>query len=85
MDKTNDAIAEALERLAHLLEERGENPHRVKAYLSAAESVRHAERPLAELLQDGGLKALKVALPLSIVGGPPKKTDALSCVRLSRK
>lgn len=62
MIQTNEAIAEALEKLGLLLDERGENPHRVKAYLTAAESVRHTERPLAELLREGGIKALK-ALP----------------------
>lgn len=59
MKPTNEAIAQALEQVAGLLEERGENPHRVRAYLTAAESVRGAEGPLAERLASGGLKALK--------------------------
>lgn len=62
MERTNEAVATALEQLAVLLEERGENPHRIKAYLTAAQTVRELERPLAELLHEGGLKALK-ALP----------------------
>jgi DNA polymerase (family 10) len=56
---TNQAIAEALERAAALLEERGANPHRVQAYRYAADTVRHAERPLADLLEEGGTRALE--------------------------
>lgn len=59
MNTSNEAIAGALENLAYLLEERGENPHRVNAYLTAAQTVRATEHPLAEMLAEGGLKALK--------------------------
>lgn len=59
---TNERIAEAIEQLAILLEERGDNPHRIQAYLTAAQTVRGAERPLQELYHEGGLAALK-ALP----------------------
>ena len=56
---TNEAIAEALEQLAHRLAEREANPHRVQAYRTAAETTREATRPLAELLEQGGTDALK--------------------------
>ena len=55
----NEAIAEALEQLADRLAEREANPHRVQAYRTAAETTREAQRPLAELLEDGGTDALK--------------------------
>ena len=56
---TNEAIAEALEQLAHRLAEREANPHRVQAYRTAAETTREAKRPLADLLEQGGTEALK--------------------------
>jgi len=56
---TNEAIAEALEQLADRLAEREANPHRVQAYRTAAQTVETAERPLAELLEQGGTDALK--------------------------
>jgi DNA polymerase/3'-5' exonuclease PolX len=56
---TNEAIADALEQLGDRLAEREANPHRVHAYHAAAESVRQAERPLVDLLEEGGLEAIK--------------------------
>ena len=56
---SNEAIAEALEQLADRLAEREANPHRVQAYRTAAQTVQTAERPLAELLEQGGTDALK--------------------------
>ena len=56
---SNDAIAEALERLADRLAEREANPHRVQAYRTAAQTARSAEHPLATLLEQGGPEALK--------------------------
>ena len=56
---SNEAIANALEELAGLLEERGANPHRVQAYLTAAEGVRAWQPSLAEQLAEGGLEALQ--------------------------
>ena len=55
----NEAVADALEELAGLLEERGANPHRVQAYLTAAEAVRAWDEPLADLLASGGPEALQ--------------------------
>ncbi len=59
---TNEAIAAALDEVADRLTEREANPHRVQAYQTAAQTARHAERPLAEMLAEGGVEALK-ALP----------------------
>ena len=56
---SNEAIAEALEELAGMLEERDANPHRVQAYLRAADGVRAWNEPLAEQLAKGGLEALQ--------------------------
>lgn len=59
MEISNTGIAEALERLAKMLAEREANPHRVQAYLNAAQTVRQAERPLAEMFEEGGREALE--------------------------
>ena len=56
---TNEAIALALETVAAALDERGANPHRVQAYLHAADTVRHHDRPLADLYAEGGTAALQ--------------------------
>jgi len=56
---SNSAIAEALERLAKMLIEREANPHRIQAYLNAAQTVRRSERPLTEILEQGGREALE--------------------------
>ncbi len=56
---TNEAIAEALEALANALDERGANPHRVQAYLTAAQTVRHADQSLADLVEEAGPHALE--------------------------
>ncbi|HET6567817.1 MAG TPA: helix-hairpin-helix domain-containing protein [Rhodothermales bacterium] len=56
---TNTAIAEALERVAKLLAEREANPYRIQAYVNAALTARHTDRPLAEMLEEGGREALE--------------------------
>ncbi len=56
---SNEAIAEALDRVANRLAEREANPHRVQAYRTAAETARSEKEPLALRLADGGLEALK--------------------------
>lgn len=45
---TNEDIANLLGRIGDLLEMREENPHRVRAYHSAANTVRSATEPVAE-------------------------------------
>lgn len=57
--RSNETIAQALEELAARLEERGANPHRVQAYRHAADTVRHTDRPIADLVEDDGLQALR--------------------------
>jgi len=54
----NEEAARRLEKAAHVLEERGENAFRVRAYRVAAETVRRLTRPAAEILQEGGRRAL---------------------------
>ena len=49
---TNNAIADQLERIGQLLETKETNPYRVRAYFSAAATVRGADEPVAELAGD---------------------------------
>lgn len=58
----NDGVATRLEAGADLLEQQGANPFRVGAYRRAAQKVRRLDRPLAEVLSQGGRGAL-VELP----------------------
>jgi hypothetical protein len=58
----NPEIADVLERVADLLEAQAANPFRVSAYRRAAETARRHPRPLVEILDEGGTKALD-ALP----------------------
>lgn len=58
----NEAIAATFEDVAALLEAQDANPHRVRAYREGARVVRALDRPAAELLGEGGVKALD-ALP----------------------
>jgi len=59
--RTNDEIADLLERIAQLLEEEDTNPFRVRAYRAAATTIRDAD-PLADAAQAGDRAAL-MALP----------------------
>jgi hypothetical protein len=59
---TNPEIADALERVADLLEAQDANPFRVRAYRRAAQTARAFDEPLASALERGGLEALE-ALP----------------------
>lgn len=52
----NAEIASLLERIADLLEIRGENVFKVNAYRRAAENIREAGRPLAEIRAEGTLR-----------------------------
>jgi hypothetical protein len=54
----NERIAEALDRVADLLEVQGASPFRVRAYRQAAGSVWAAQRPLADVLAGEGLAGL---------------------------
>ena len=55
----NAEIAERLEEVARILEEQGANPHRVRAYWRAGETLRSLACPVAEGFQQGGLPALE--------------------------
>lgn len=54
----NEEAARELEKAAHTLDERGENPFRVRAYRVAADTVRRLTRPASEILHEGGRRAL---------------------------
>jgi DNA polymerase (family X) len=49
---TNADIADKLEQIAELLEFKGENPFRVRAYRNAARSVRDHGQPIAQMIRD---------------------------------
>jgi DNA polymerase/3'-5' exonuclease PolX len=58
----NEEIADLLERVADLLEAQHADGYRVRAYRNASQTCRTLERPLWEISEQGGRKAL-VALP----------------------
>jgi hypothetical protein len=58
----NEDVADALERVADLLEAQGENPWRVRAYRAGANSVRASEKPVSDILAQQGVEGLD-ALP----------------------
>jgi DNA polymerase (family 10) len=55
----NARVAETLDRVAELLELQGGNPHRARSYRRAAETVRGADREMAEVLKEKGVEGLK--------------------------
>jgi hypothetical protein len=55
----NAAVAGRLERIADLLDTPDGNPHRVRAYRSAAVTVRGLARPVAEMLAERGRAGLE--------------------------
>ena len=55
----NAAVAQRLETIAAMLDTPGGNPHRVRAYRGAAQTVRRLPRPVAELLAEGGRAGLE--------------------------
>ncbi len=59
---SNGEIAEALERVADLLEAQEANRYRVRAYRAAAETIRRHAQPMVEILEEGGTEAVD-ALP----------------------
>jgi len=58
----NAEIADALERVADLLEAQDANRFRVRAYRAASETIRKHPIPLAQILREGGVEAVD-ALP----------------------
>ncbi len=59
---TNEEIARRFERLAMLLEIRGEDRYRIRSYRNAAEMIAGWPMPLAEVARTAGVKGLQ-ALP----------------------
>ncbi|MEL7335842.1 MAG: helix-hairpin-helix domain-containing protein, partial [Planctomycetota bacterium] len=49
---TNEAIASVFEQMADLLEFKGENPFRIKAYRNGARSLRQLEEAAQKVLED---------------------------------
>lgn len=60
--ESNQTVAQGLDEVADLLEGKGVNPFRVKAYRTAAETVRGLTHPVSEVLRMSGLQGL-IALP----------------------
>jgi Holliday junction resolvasome RuvABC DNA-binding subunit len=60
--ESNETIAQCLNEVADLLEGKGINPFRVKAYRTAAETVRSLQRPVSEVLRVSGIQGL-IELP----------------------
>ena len=55
----NTELAARLQEIARLLDEQGANPFRVKAYQSAAETLKNLKRRVDGLIKTGGLEALE--------------------------
>ena len=55
---TNTQIADVLEQMADVLDDRNANPYRVGAYRTAAQTIREHEQPLAEVYHARGVNAL---------------------------
>jgi hypothetical protein len=55
---SNKEISSLLDRIANLLDAKGENPFRVRSYRTAADSVRNAPKPLAKVIEANGVEGL---------------------------
>jgi putative hydrolase len=55
----NEGIAGKLEQAARLLAEQGANPHRIRAYLRAARTLRRLRDPISTLLAAEGIEGLE--------------------------
>lgn len=58
-DMTREDLAEALEEIALLLELKGENPFKIRAYRTGAETVRQYSGDIVALARDNELKGIK--------------------------
>src|SRR3954471_7735288 len=58
----NRHVADRLDEVAQRLEARDDNPFRVNAYRAAAETVRHLDRSVTDVVHDEGIDGLD-ALP----------------------
>lgn len=54
----NEDVADGLERIGDLLDVQHANVHRIRAYRTAAENIRSADRPLAEVARKEGRQGL---------------------------
>ncbi len=57
-EPTNEQIADVLDQMADVLEERRANPYRIGAYHNAAQAIREHAQPLAEVYAERGVNAL---------------------------
>jgi putative hydrolase len=55
---SNTTIAEMLDRIADLLDAKGENPFRVRSYRTAANSIRESKQSIAKLVTSRGTEGL---------------------------
>lgn len=58
-ERTNQEVAEILERVADLLEAQDANPFRVRAYRGAVTTLREMQRPVREILEQEGAEGLQ--------------------------
>ena len=56
---TREDLAEVLEEIALLLELKGDNPFKIRAYRTGAETVRQFAGDIVSLARDGELKGIK--------------------------
>ncbi|MEJ7712745.1 MAG: helix-hairpin-helix domain-containing protein [Pyrinomonadaceae bacterium] len=56
---TNDEIARRFERLAQIMEIRGDDRYRIRSYRTAAETIVHWPTELAKIAKDEGVKGLQ--------------------------
>ena len=57
---SNEEVARTLERIGDLLEIKGENPFKVRAYRLAATQVENLDDPLAEIVRrEGSLRGVE--------------------------
>lgn len=69
----NAEIARKLDEVAQLLDGPSVNPHRVRAYRRGAELVHRLERPVTELIREGGIGVLQ-----SMRGIGPRLASAIA-------
>src|SRR6266511_2239856 len=59
---TNQEIADIFRRLADLMELGEDNPFKIRAYRTAAETIEDTTTPLAEMVSEGGVARLRELL-----------------------
>ncbi len=55
---SNHTLANLFLSMAELLNKRGENPYRIRAYKRTADTIANLESPIAEIVQAGDLRTL---------------------------